>query len=339
MFNDKTLMVTGGTGSFGKQFIRTVLKRFSARKIIVFSRDELKQAEMQNDPDFSESRGVRFFIGDIRDRERLALAMRNGVDHIVHTAALKHVPLLEYNPFEAIKTNILGSQNVIEEAIKAGVTSVVALSTDKASSPTNLYGATKLAADKLFVSANNVAGGKPRFSIVRYGNVFGSRGSVIPRFFNEKKNGSFPITDIRMTRFGVTLQQGVDFVIKCFERTLGGELFVPKLPSFRIVDLAEAIDADMPHRIIGMRPGEKLHEELISENDWSNTLEFEHYFLILSQSLYNPHNEDDYAKANSEPPIKMVGGATSYNSKTNEIFLSISEIRNLIAEHIESTNW
>jgi UDP-N-acetylglucosamine 4,6-dehydratase len=267
----KTVLVTGGTGSFGKLFVSTVLRSSDVKKLIVFSRDELKQWEMRQW--LAGEERVRFFIGDVRDERRLLRAFA-GVDFVVHAAALKQVPIAEYNPFEAVKTNINGAQNVIEAAIDCGVERVVALSTDKASSPTNLYGATKLVSDKLFVDGNAYAGGRDtRFAVVRYGNVLGSRGSVVPFFREQAKTGVLPITDERMTRFWITLAQGVEFVLQSLERMRGGEIFVPKIPSMRVVDLAHAIAPAAELRIVGIRPGEKLHEELISEHDARRTVD------------------------------------------------------------------
>src|SRR3984893_1679344 len=276
--NGKVVLITGGTGSFGKKFVEKMLQT-DVKKIIVFSRDELKQYEMSQD--FKDSR-IRFFIGDVRDLERLNRAF-DGVDIVIHAAALKHVIACEYNPFEAIRTNILGAQNVIEAAINQGVRRVIALSTDKAANPVNLYGATKLASDKLFVAANNIAGGhRTRFSVVRYGNVVGSRGSGVPFFKKQIANGCdhLPITDPNMTRFWITLQQGVDFVLKNFARMHGGETFVPKIPSVKVVDLATAIAPHLPQKIIGIRPGEKLHEVMCPADDSHLTLQFDEHYVI-----------------------------------------------------------
>lgn len=279
MFNNANVLITGGTGSFGKQYVKTLLAHYKPRKIIIFSRDELKQYEMEQE----YNQGcMRYFIGDVRDRDRLIQAM-NGVDYVIHAAALKQVPAAEYNPMECIKTNIHGAENVIHAALANNVKKIIALSTDKAANPINLYGATKLASDKLFVAANNIAGGHTtRFSVVRYGNVVGSRGSVVP-FFNKRIAegcSSLPITDVRMTRFWITLQQGVDFVLKNFERMQGGEIFVPKIPTINVVDLATAIAPQLPHEIIGIRPGEKLHETMCPADDSHLTLEFADHFVI-----------------------------------------------------------
>jgi UDP-N-acetylglucosamine 4,6-dehydratase len=279
MFDGKTVLITGGTGSFGKRCIATILSQYQPKRVIVYSRDELKQYEMAQE---YKADCMRYFIGDVRDRDRLNLAIR-GVDYVIHAAALKHVPIAEYNPMECIKTNINGASNVIDAAMENEVEKVVALSTDKAANPINLYGATKLASDKLFVAANNIAGGRrTRFSVVRYGNVVGSRGSVVPFFQKLVAEGAteIPITDERMTRFWITLQQGVDLVLKSFERMQGGEIFVPKIPSMRIIDLAEAIAPGLPTKIVGIRPGEKLHEVMCPADDAHLTLEFPDHYVI-----------------------------------------------------------
>src|SRR5882762_9529995 len=293
MFNDKVILITGGTGSFGKRYARTILERYQPRKVIIYSRDELKQFEMQQD--FPQD-CMRYFLGDVRDSERLVQAM-NGVDYVIHAAALKQVPAAEYNPMECIKTNIHGAQNVIQAALANNVEKVIALSTDKAANPINLYGATKLASDKLFVAANNMAGGRrATFSVVRYGNVVGSRGSVVPLFKKliAEGAGALPITDERMTRFWITLQQGADFVLRNFERMVGGEIFVPRIPSIRIVDLAKAMAPKLPFRNIGIRPGEKLHEIMCPADDSHLTLEFDDHYVI--QPTIRFHNRgNDYA--------------------------------------------
>jgi len=329
MLNDKTILVTGGTGSFGKKFISTVLKRYNPKKIIIYSRDELKQSEMQQLDEFKKHDEIlRYFIGDVRDLPRLLKAME-GVDIVIHAAALKQVPAIEYNPFEAVKTNVIGGQNVIDACLEKGVHKVIALSTDKAAGPINLYGATKLTSDKLFISANNYKGSRDiRFSVVRYGNVMGSRGSVIPFFLKKAKEGILPITDERMTRFNITLQQGVDFVLLCLERMWGGELFVPKIPSYRILDLAKAIDSNCKIEVVGIRPGEKIHEEMITETDAINTIEFEDYFVILpSTKLWDV--EKFRLESNSKPG-KYCQFGFKYNSGTNPNFLSVDELRELI---------
>ena len=278
IFKDKTILITGGTGSFGKKFTEIVLKKYKPKKLIIYSRDELKQYEMQEQ--FKGCKNIRFFIGDVRDKGRLLMALHN-VDFIVHAAALKQVPAMEYNPAEAVKTNTLGAMNIIDAAIERNVKKVIALSTDKACNPINLYGATKLCSDKLFISGNAYVGSTDtRFSVVRYGNVAGSRGSVIPFFAKKAKDGTIPITDERMTRFLITLEEAVNFVIKSFSMMHGGELFVPKIPSVRIIDLAMAMAPKCKIRIIGTRPGEKLHEVMVSEDDARNTLEFKGYYIV-----------------------------------------------------------
>jgi UDP-N-acetylglucosamine 4,6-dehydratase len=331
MFDNSSILVTGGTGSFGKRFIRTLLDTASPRRIVVFSRDELKQFEMQQD--FPEPQ-MRFFLGDVRDRERLVQAMR-GIDYVVHAAALKQVPAAEYNPGEFIRTNVNGAENVIHAAIENGVKKVIALSTDKAASPINLYGATKLLSDKLFVAANNITGNHPtRFAVVRYGNVVGSRGSVVPFFSKLIAEGAkdLPITDPRMTRFWITLQQGVDFVIRGFERMYGGELFVPKIPSVRIIDLATAMAPELPQRIIGIRPGEKLHELMISIDDSLHTIEFiDHYVICPSIRFIE---ERDYSKDACGEGSKLVAQGFQYSSDTNSHFLNYDEITSMNCETV-----
>lgn len=329
----KTILVTGGTGSFGKRFITTVLSRFEPAKVIVFSRDELKQFDMQHTEPFASRHDImRWFIGDVRDEPRLKKALE-GVDVVVHAAALKQVPAAEYNPFEAVKTNILGGENVINASIDAGVRRVIALSTDKAAAPINLYGATKLASDKLFVAANNHRGKHDiRFSVVRYGNVMGSRGSVIPFFVKKAPEGYLPITDERMTRFNITLQQGVDFVLDCFERMWGGEIFVPRIPSYRIMDVATAVAPDAEKRIVGIRPGEKLHEEMITSTDSLTTVEFDDYFVILPS--YHQWDVAEFMKTSRDVPGKMCETGFSYNSGSNTDFLTVDQLRELIATEI-----
>lgn len=282
MFDDANILVTGGTGSFGQRFIATVLDRHNPRRLIVYSRDEFKQFQMARR--LSDPR-LRYFIGDVRDRDRLMMAMRN-VNIVVHAAALKHVAIAEYNPFEAVRTNIWGAENVVTAAIRTGVRRVIALSTDKAANPINLYGATKLASDKIFIAGNNLAGAQDtRFAVVRYGNVVGSRGSVVPFFKKLVAQGAdhFPITDPRMTRFWITLQQGVDFVLRCLETMQGGELYVPKIPSMTVTDLATALDPDKKQRVVGIRPGEKLHEVMITDDDARATVDMGDYFVIEPQ--------------------------------------------------------
>jgi len=333
MVNNKTILVTGGTGSFGKKFIKTVLDRYNPNKIIVYSRDELKQFDMQQVWPISDTKPMmRYFIGDVRDLDRLSMAME-GVDIVIHAAALKQVPTAEYNPFEAVKTNILGGQNVIDAAFKMRVNKVIALSTDKAAAPINLYGATKLTSDKLFIAANNYKGrNKIKFSVVRYGNVMGSRGSVIPFFQQKKENGILPITDERMTRFNITLQHGVDFVLQCLDKMWGGELFVPKIPSYKIMDVAKAIAPDAKYKIVGIRPGEKLHEEMITATDALTTIEFEKYFVILpSAKLWDIQK---FRKESNAKLGKMCELGFSYNSESNHNFLTIEQIRTLIKDNL-----
>lgn len=326
MLKDKTVLVTGGTGSFGKKFIDKILSEEDPKRVIVYSRDELKQFEMQEQ--FPSSNVIRYFIGDVRDLERLKMAM-DGVDIVVHAAALKHVPVAEYNPFEAVKTNIIGGQNVIDASMQCGVKKVVALSTDKACSPINLYGATKLTSDKLFVAANNYKGKNDiKFSVVRYGNVMGSRGSVIPFFLKHKHKGFLPITDERMTRFNITLDSGVEFVMSSLERMWGGEIFVPKIPSYKITDIAEAIAPDTPIKVVGIRPGEKLHEEMISKDDAVNTIEYKDYFSILPVSEYLSWNVKDFL--DSKDGGEQCSEGFEYNSFLNEHFLNVEELKELI---------
>ncbi|ASU40584.1 UDP-N-acetylglucosamine 4,6-dehydratase (inverting) [Herbaspirillum sp. meg3] len=324
MFNGKSVFISGGTGSFGKQYTKTILERYKPKRIVVFSRDELKQFDMQQEFNAPE---MRYFIGDVRDLSRLKEAMR-GIDYVIHAAALKQVPAAEYNPMECVKTNIHGAENIIKAALENQVEKVIALSTDKAANPINLYGATKLASDKLFVAANNMAGGhRTTFSVVRYGNVVGSRGSVVPFFKKliEDKVDALPITDERMTRFWITLQEGVDFVLKNFERMHGGEIFVPKIPSVRIVDLARAMAPDLPHKHVGIRPGEKLHEIMCPMDDSHLTLEFnDHFVLQPTIRFYNKSN--DYAVNKLGEQGKLVEQGFEYNSGKNPQFLSVAEI-------------
>lgn len=330
MFNGKSILVTGGTGSFGRKFIATLFSRYNPRRVVVYSRDELKQYEMQQEISFAE---MRYFIGDVRDGERLKQAMR-GIDLVVHAAALKQVPAAEYNPGECIRTNVGGAENVIAAAISNEVEKVIALSTDKAASPINLYGATKLLSDKLFVAANNTVGRhRTRFAVVRYGNVVGSRGSVVPLFRKLIAQGAqeLPITDPRMTRFCITLQEGVDFVLKAFGRMHGGELFVPKIGSARIVDLATAMAAHLPQKVIGIRPGEKLHELMISRDDSLYTLEFADHFVI-TPSIRFIETGLSYNLNNLGESGRAVEEGFKYASNTNPQFLSIPEIQAISAQ-------
>ena len=332
MLNNKSILITGGTGSFGKKFIKTILNRYNLGKVIVYSRDELKQFEMQQKWPVNGQFPIRYFIGDVRDLPRLTMAME-GVDIVIHTAALKQVPAAEYNPFEAVKTNIIGGQNVIDAAITCGVKKVIALSTDKAAAPINLYGATKLTSDKLFIAANNYKGKHDiKFSVVRYGNVMGSRGSVIPFFMEKKKMGFLPITDERMTRFNITLQEGVDFVLSCLEKMWGGELFVPKIPSYQILDVAKAIAPNVKINIIGIRPGEKLHEEMITMTDALNTVEFDDYFVIMPSTVL--WDTEKFRLESNGEPGKRCDFGFSYNSGANEKLLTIGEIKHLIENHV-----
>ena len=330
MLNNKSILITGGTGSFGKQFIKKVLDQFQPSKLIVFSRDELKQSELQEAyPDVNNS-PLRFFIGDIRDYPRLEMAME-GVDIVIHAAALKQVPAAEYNPFEAVKTNIIGSQNVIDAAISKRVKKVIALSTDKAAAPINLYGATKLTSDKLFVAANNYKGKNDiKFSVVRYGNVMGSRGSVVPFFLKKKNMGILPITDKRMTRFNISLDEGVDFVLQSLERMWGGEIFVPKIPSYKITDIAKAVAPEAKLDFVGIRPGEKLHEEMITETDSLNTAEFRGFYIILPNSTRIDWSTKDLLKKDSDNIGRMCEEGFTYNSKHNKDFLTVDQLRKII---------
>lgn len=327
MFNSSNILITGGTGSFGKQYAKTLLERYTPNKIIIFSRDELKQFDMQQE--FPQD-CMRFFIGDVRDRNRLIMAMR-GVDYLIHAAALKQVPAAEYNPMECIKTNIMGAQNVIKAALESDVKKVIALSTDKAANPINLYGATKLCSDKLFVSSNNLVGGdRPtRFSVVRYGNVVGSRGSVVPFFKKliDNRTNYLPITHECMTRFWITLQQGVDFVLKNFERMWGGEIFVPKIPSIHILDLAKAMAPDVTTRIVGIRSGEKLHEIMCPRDDSHLTLQFSDHYVIQPSITFWGDRGANYATNALGETGQPVEQGFEYNSGTNPHFLTVDEIR------------
>ncbi|MFC4656912.1 UDP-N-acetylglucosamine 4,6-dehydratase (inverting) [Rheinheimera marina] len=330
MFNNKSILITGGTGSFGHKYTETLLNRYNPKKVIIFSRDELKQYEMQQKFD---SPNMRYMLGDVRDQERLIRAMR-GVDYVIHAAALKQVPAAEYNPMECIKTNINGAEHVINAAIENNVEKVIALSTDKAANPVNLYGATKLASDKLFVAANNISGGsKPRFSVVRYGNVVGSRGSVVPFFEKLIQQGSdhLPITHPEMTRFWISLQQGVDFVLKNFERMLGGEIFVPKIPSIRIVDLAKAMAPQLPLKEIGIRPGEKLHEMMCPGDMSHNTYEFDDHYVIAPAIKFFSRSNDFSSNALQEQG-RLVTPNFEYVSDKNPHFLRADELQSFNQE-------
>jgi UDP-N-acetylglucosamine 4,6-dehydratase len=326
VLDDSSILITGGTGSFGKEFIRNILRTSRPRRVIVYSRDEWKQSEMQADPEFQD-KSVRFFLGDVRDKDRLCLAMRD-VDYVIHAAALKQVPAAEYNPHEFIKTNVNGATNIVEAAIEGKVKRVVALSTDKAVNPVNLYGATKLCSDKVFIAANSYAGvGGTTFSVVRYGNVVGSRGSVIPLFQKQRESGSITITNPDMTRFLITLQQGVDFVLSSLKNMVGGELFVPKIPACTVSDLANVLAPDCEKNIIGLRPGEKMHEILIPSDEARNVLEFDDHFVIQPVQAFWGNK------------IGILGGVSCsegfhYASNQNCEFLSIEELTDLLADYL-----
>ena len=323
MLDDKNILITGGTGSFGKKAVEIILNKYKPRRLIIFSRDELKQFEMSQTYSMSQYPCIRYFIGDVRDKERLNRAFQ-GVDYVIHAAAMKQVPAAEYNPFEAVKTNIIGAQNVINAAIDQGVKKVLALSTDKAANPINLYGATKLCSDKLFIAGNTYGSRKDTiFSVVRYGNVVGSRGSVIPYFMRVKKNGYLPITDLNMTRFWITLEQAVEFVLHCLGNMCGGELFVPKIPSMNIMDLAKAIAPECETRIVGIRPGEKIHELMISRDDARQTLELDSFYVIQPQYNY-------WTRRSSWDNGRKVADNFEYDSGTNPWRLSIEEMREML---------
>jgi UDP-N-acetylglucosamine 4,6-dehydratase/5-epimerase len=323
MLNDKTILITGGTGSFGKKCTEIILKKYKPKKLIIFSRDELKQFEMAQQFSDSKYPCMRYFIGDVRDKERLYRAFTK-VDYVIHAAALKQVPTAEYNPFEAVKTNILGAENIINVAIDKGVKKVIALSTDKAANPINLYGATKLCSDKLFIAGNSYVGREDTiFSVVRYGNVVGSRGSVIPFFLKQKETGVLPITDPRMTRFWITLDQGVSFVLDCLKRMVGGELFVPKIPSMNIMDLAKAIAPECKTKIIGIRSGEKLHEVMVPRDDARMTVEFDKYYIIQPKFWF-------FERRFNNKKGKSLPEDFEYNSGTNKQWLTVEELREMI---------
>lgn len=330
MLDDKSILITGGTGSFGKAFVRTVLERYpGVRRLVIFSRDELKQFEMSQIFSERDYPALRYFIGDIRDESRLRRALE-GIDIVVHAAALKQVPAAEYNPFECIKTNVLGAQNLIEAALDTGVQNLVALSTDKAAAPINLYGATKLCSDKLFVAANNIRGNRElKFSVVRYGNVMGSRGSVIPFFLDRKSTGTLPITDPTMTRFNISLQEGVDMVLWSIANAWGGEILVPKIPSYRITDVATAIAPEARQEIIGIRPGEKIHEEMITDSDSFNTVDMGEYYAILP--VAGQYSIEEYCEKTGA--VRVPAGF-AYQSGTNPDFLTVDQLRNLIDTHV-----
>ncbi len=330
MLKQQSVLITGGTGSFGKAFARTLLTRYpDLKRLVIFSRDELKQFDMSQEFDQKKYPAIRYFIGDVRDVERLRRALE-GIDVVIHAAALKQVPAAEYNPFEFIKTNVLGAQNVIEACLDSAVKHVVALSTDKAAAPINLYGATKLCSDKLFTAANNIKGHRDlRFSVVRYGNVMGSRGSVIPFFLERSKTGVLPITDPAMTRFNISLQDGVDMVLWAIENAEGGEIFVPKIPSYRITDVAQAIGPDCKHPVVGIRPGEKIHEEMITDSDSFNTVDLGKYFAILPTA--GLHSVESYCAARGGKPVPP---GYAYASGTNPDFLTVEQLKILISQQV-----
>lgn len=330
-FKDKSVLITGGTGSLGKALTKRLIENHpEISRLIIYSRDEQKQFQMSQEYPESKYPQIRFFVGDVRDRERLTRALK-GVSYVIHAAAMKHVHIAEYNPDECVKTNILGAQNVISASIECGVLNVVALSTDKACAPINLYGATKLASDKLFVSANIIKGFDPiKFSVVRYGNVMGSNGSVIPFFQNKKSSGEIPITDSEMTRFNISLSEGVNLVLHAMENAWGGEIFVPKIPSYRILDLAKAIAPNCKLKFVGIRPGEKIHEEMITAADSFNTYEIGSNFVILPS--ISQWNKADYIKSNN---AKLVTKGFNYSSGKNPHFLTVEELRKLIVTNLD----
>jgi UDP-N-acetylglucosamine 4,6-dehydratase len=333
MLSKKSILITGGTGSFGKAFVKYVLNRWpDVQRLVIYSRDEQKQFEMAHEYPESKYPNIRFFIGDVRDFERLKRAFK-GIDYVVHAAAMKHVPIAEYNPDECVKTNIGGAENVIRATLESSVQKVVALSTDKACAPINLYGATKLTSDKLFISANNIKGHQDvSFSVVRYGNVMGSNGSVMPFFLKKRKDGLLPITDPNMTRFNISLTEGVEMVLHALEHAWGGELFVPKIPSYKITDVAEAIAPSCKQDIVGIRPGEKVHEEMITSSDSFTTYDLGKYYVILPQTTNWKHTLQDYIKHFN---AKKVEQGFNYNSGQNTEWLSVKDIRNLIKLHVD----
>lgn len=331
MLNNRSILITGGTGSLGKRLVKRIYSDYpDVKRVVVFSRDEQKQFVMAQEFSTKDYPGLRYFIGDVRDKERLIRAFE-GIDVVIHAAAMKHVHIAEYNPTEAIKTNVDGAQNVIEAALATGVEDVVALSTDKACAPINLYGATKLASDKLFVAANNIRGSRPiTFSVVRYGNVMGSNGSVIPFFINKRQDGYLPITHTEMTRFNISLDEGVDMVFHAIGNALGGEIFVPKIPSYRITDVAEAIAPGLEQKEVGMRPGEKLHEEMITSSDSFNTYDLGSYYAIIPT-----HPVFSMKEFETRFGAKKVPDGFSYNSGDNEDWETIESLREKIVEHVD----
>ena len=332
--NNKSVLITGGTGSLGKALTKRIYSRFpNIKRLVIFSRDEQKQFKMAQEYPENIFSSIRYFIGDVRDRDRLVRAM-SGIDYVIHAAAMKHVHLAEYNPSECIKTNVNGAENVIHACLKTNVSRVVALSTDKACAPINLYGATKLTSDKLFVAANNISGKKDiRFSVVRYGNVMGSNGSVIPFFISKKSDKYLPITDPNMTRFNISLDGGVDMVLHALSNSWGGEIFVPKIPSYKITDVAEAIAPELDHKIVGIRPGEKLHEEMITASDSFNTYDLGKYYTILPTTI-TEWNLDDFIKKFNAKKVKQ---GFTYNSGTNTEWESVDSLRLLITKHVDPT--
>jgi UDP-N-acetylglucosamine 4,6-dehydratase/5-epimerase len=333
MLNDKSILITGGTGSLGRALTHHIMNTFpKVKRLVIYSRDEQKQFQMAQDYPADRYPQIRFFIGDVRDFERLKRALK-GIDFVIHAAAMKHVPIAEYNPMECVKTNIMGAENVINACLETAVERVVALSTDKAAAPINLYGATKLASDKLFVAANNIRGWNPiRFSVVRYGNVMGSNGSVIPFFIKKRSEGVLPITDDTMTRFNITLQGGVDIVLHALEHAWGGEIFVPKIPSYKITDVAEAIGPDCEKRVVGIRPGEKIHEEMITASDSFYTYDLGRYYVIIPST---PHWKlDDFIRQFNAKKVPL---GFRYNSGENSEWVSVPELRELIKKHVDPT--
>ena len=332
MLNNKSILITGGTGSLGKELTRTILKKWpNIKRLVIYSRDEQKQYQMAQEFPESQYPAIRYFIGDVRDLERMKRAF-NGIDYVIHAAAMKHVHIAEYNPDECVKTNIGGADNVIKASLSSTVSKVVALSTDKACAPINLYGATKLTSDKLFIAANNIKGNQDiKFSVVRYGNVMGSNGSVIPFFMNKREEGVLPITDSNMTRFNISLQAGVDMVLHALDQAWGGELFVPKIPSYKILDVAKAIGPDCEHKIVGIRPGEKVHEEMITSSDSFTTYDLGKYFVILPQTIN--WNLEEYIK---KFDAKLVPQGFNYTSGENTEWETVETLRALIKEHLYS---
>ena len=335
MINNKTILITGGTGSFGTAFVKKITESYKPKKIIIFSRDELKQSVMKKSIKDSMQKRLRFFIGDVRDKERVNVALKD-VDTVIHAAALKQVDAAEYNPLEAIKTNVMGAENIISSCLLNNVSHIVALSTDKACSPINLYGATKLASDKLFISANNIKGSTNcKFAVLRYGNVMGSRGSVIPHFINlNKLNKPLTVTDTTMTRFSLTLEEGINFAIKTLKMMTGGEMFVPKIPSYKILDLVKAL-SNRKFKVIGLRPGEKTHEDLISVSDAPYTFETKNFYIIRPNQLVAPWNEQKFKRHNKLKSIKYCPKKFSYSSQNNGFFLKPAEIKNLIKKNLK----